>query len=71
MGNIHTVYHRSSPNDKWHWNKECPEFPVNSSEAMVSTIKTSIEELCPICLELEVNIQQSHLKLKERTKKKN
>ena len=64
MAGIYTVYHRSSEKDKWHWKNECPFCPVINSEAMVSTGTISLTELCPVCMELDSNLQKLNLNLK-------
>lgn len=49
-------YFKKSDEIKWHWIKECPEFPKDGdSRAMISSKKPDENTLCEKCAELEQN----------------
>jgi len=54
MNKIFGTYCRSKEQQKWHWQKECPDYPHSDMECMVSTKAIHTTELCEQCLGLDV-----------------
>jgi hypothetical protein len=46
-------YYRADKNDKWHWRKECPHFPFDSDNSLISSDVPELPLLCLICASIE------------------
>ncbi|HWA07706.1 MAG TPA: hypothetical protein VG961_14240 [Ignavibacteria bacterium] len=53
MKNFYGPFYRSNISDKWHWRKECPDFPVNTETSMISSHPLSVTTICEICMKFE------------------
>ncbi len=57
MDKIYGVYTRSLTQEKWHWKKECPDYPQDViNECMISTKPLPLSELCALCFEIDISL---------------
>ena len=60
MKNYYGPYVRASASDKWHWKKECPQYPKGLRiENMVSSITPDTIQMCDHCTKLD-NVKDSN-----------
>jgi hypothetical protein len=53
MKNFYGPYFRADINDKWHWRKDCPEYPFDSENSLIASQPPSPQLLCDTCTKLE------------------
>lgn len=56
MDKTHVTYARSTAHEKWHWVKECDEYPSSDIECMISTASVPEQYLCQKCINLDFKL---------------
>ena len=56
MEAILITYVRDSTQEKWHWEKACPEYPHTDRECMISTMPVPEKNLCLKCMKLDLGL---------------
>lgn len=68
MDKTHITYARSTAHEKWHWVKECDEYPCSNIECMISTALVPEQYLCQKCTNLDLNLVSTNKPISQQMK---